>query len=127
MFLFTCAATNENYTYLHTLALHVSRPNFVEEQHQQDAVVDADRELRVARELGEGSLGHDHQRHLHRALALHAHQQSDRLPGRQVEQEVRVAVARSEEHPSELQSLMSISSAVFCLYTNNTCECCLTP
>src|SRR3546814_7832421 len=28
--------------------------------------------------------------------------------------------ARSEEHTSELQSLMSISSAVFCLQKNNT-------
>src|SRR3546814_2881451 len=30
-----------------------------------------------------------------------------------------VGVGRSEEHTSELQSLMRISSAVFCLHTNN--------
>src|SRR3546814_1170518 len=34
---------------------------------------------------------------------------------RAVEQRERIAVARSEEHTSELQSLMRISYAVFCL------------
>src|SRR3546814_9046046 len=32
------------------------------------------------------------------------------------------ACARSEEHTSELQSLMRISYAVFCLKKNNQCE-----
>src|SRR3546814_4372116 len=31
-----------------------------------------------------------------------------------------IALARSEEHTSELQSLMRISYAVFCLYTTNS-------
>src|SRR3546814_11774660 len=34
---------------------------------------------------------------------------------RPIEQEPHVALSRSEEHTSELQSLMRISSAVFCL------------
>src|SRR3546814_10024913 len=34
----------------------------------------------------------------------------------------RTAAERSEEHTSELQSLMRISYAVFCLKTNNTTQ-----
>src|SRR3546814_4077262 len=39
----------------------------------------------------------------------------DRDPGMQDRRVVRVVVVRSEEHTSELQSLMRISYAVFCL------------
>src|SRR3546814_10710865 len=35
--------------------------------------------------------------------------------GRRIEEKVRAGAARSEEHTSELQSLMRISYAVFCL------------
>src|SRR3546814_7713781 len=34
--------------------------------------------------------------------------------------EVHLSIVRSEEHTSELQSLMRLSDAVFCLNTNNT-------
>src|SRR3546814_1245138 len=40
--------------------------------------------------------------------------------GRRIDDAVRAVVERSEEHPSELQSLMRISYAVFCLKQNNT-------
>src|SRR3546814_5048150 len=47
---------------------------------------------------------------------------TEALEGRQVELERQGKVSRSEEHTSELQSLMRISYAVFCLKKkNNTC------
>src|SRR3546814_3826766 len=44
--------------------------------------------------------------------------------GRRIEQRVAgmLGTGRSEEHTSELQSLMRISYAVFCLKKKNTCE-----
>lgn len=65
----------------------------VDEQRHQDAVVDADGELRIAREFGERRRRVQHQRHLHRTLALDPHQQVDRLSGRQVQHEVGLAIA----------------------------------
>src|SRR3546814_2525107 len=44
----------------------------------------------------------------------------DRRRGRHRPPRNRQAIARSEEHTSELQSLMRISYAVFCLKTKNT-------
>src|SRR3546814_5199020 len=53
---------------------------------------------------------HDHVgRHLHGALETLAD------PGRRPAQQVDLEAGRSEEHTSELQSLMRISYAVFCL------------
>src|SRR3546814_6827282 len=40
-------------------------------------------------------------------------------PTRLVTHQMHVVPQRSEEHPSELQSLMRISSAVFCFQQNN--------
>src|SRR3546814_4911190 len=41
---------------------------------------------------------------------------------RDFDEAARLAVDRSEEHTSELQSLMRISYAVFCLNTKNTTD-----
>ena len=65
----------------------------IEEQREQDAVVDADADLRVALHLGEGAEGVQRQRRLHRALALRAHQQFDFGALRQIHPEIRVTVA----------------------------------
>src|SRR3546814_10209220 len=64
-------------------------------------------------------------------LERHFHSLISRRPGssdrenlswseRRVRQMRKVSVRRSEEHTSELQSLMSISYAVFCLKKKNT-------
>src|SRR3546814_6072927 len=44
----------------------------------------------------------------------------DRAPNRPLDQSGELADLRSEEHTSELQSLMRISYAVFCLQKKNT-------
>src|SRR3546814_2853505 len=50
-----------------------------------------------------------------RAAAQHAGQRQQRRQGEQQQRGEAVAVVRSEEHTSELQSLMRTSYAVFCL------------
>src|SRR3546814_8987576 len=76
----------------------------------EDGAADAGGELGLAfdgavearRPLGEGAVAVGHRRQLQRGdVVLHAHR-------------------RSEEHTSELQSLMRISYAVFCLQKKNT-------
>src|SRR3546814_2794082 len=54
-----------------------------------------------------------------RVLKIHAHTQGFDVSDPRVEALVRRAGERSEEHTSELQSLMRISYAVFCLKTKN--------
>src|SRR3546814_8043275 len=101
MFLFNVSSPTESYKYDHTLSLHEPLPIFGRpadrQQHAQrvlrcrrgdDAV-----EGEAAARLGHGQLGGA---------------QAARLGLAQ-------AVGRSEEHTSELQSLMRISYAVFCL------------
>src|SRR3546814_18537666 len=104
-FFFNDTATTEIYTYLHTLSLHDALPIY--------AVVEQQSCARVV--VGFAQLGKILLRHprdllvdvaLHRALDA-------RVP-QNLAQGAAVA-ARSEEHPSELQSLMRISYAVFCL------------
>src|SRR3546814_8570060 len=59
---------------------------------------------------------------LRRQLVLFAEQhdrQEDRVDRLQVHRQLRGEGARSEEHTSELQSLMRISYAVFCLKKKN--------
>src|SRR3546814_10190913 len=47
------------------------------------------------------------------------HRVADGAPPQRVLRQVEIVVERSEEHTSELQSLMRISYAVFCLKQNN--------
>src|SRR3546814_10638097 len=85
---FNDTATTEIYTYGHTLSLHDALPI---------SVAALGREIRRVLEPGaEGGCQRS------RAVHVHDARQSVRL-------------ARSEEHTSELQSLMRISYAVFCL------------
>src|SRR3546814_2571668 len=82
----------------------------------------------IDREIEIGIVEHDegriaaqfHREFLHRARALAHQQRTDaRRPGERQEANVGAAGQhRSEEHTSELQSLMRISYAVFCLNKN---------
>src|SRR3546814_2160548 len=53
------------------------------------------------------------------AVAVDAAVEGDRQPHVGVDHRLRRGLGRSEEHTSELQSLMRISCAVFCLNTKN--------
>src|SRR3546814_19851832 len=101
LFFFNKAATTDIYTDGHTLSLHDALPIWL---------------------LSDGSLHllvgiQSHGQGLETTLAQVAHQELgidfDRIS-------VRHGDSRSEEHTSELQSLMRISYAVFCLKKNNT-------
>src|SRR3546814_10205412 len=94
-------ATTEIYTYGHSLSLHDALPIclFEDSQGVSDLV------LRVVQHLAQPDdpdrlVFHDRTKHRDMALEeLH--------------------FSRSEEHPSELQSLMRLSYAVFCLKTKH--------
>src|SRR3546814_2383178 len=58
----------------------------------------------------------DHEARFELALAAYAQHQSERAIGELLE----IVRRRSEEHTSELQSLMRITYAVFCLKKNTT-------
>src|SRR3546814_5457779 len=125
-FFFNRTATTEIYTYLHTLSLHDALPIYARRAGRirfrapHLAVGAAARPERTAvahvaahrngrrsgleRRLAQRPARHAaHGRPVHRFCARHG---SGRLP---------LCAARSEEHTSELQSLMRISYAVFCL------------
>src|SRR3546814_10395112 len=89
-FFFNDTATTEIYTYLHTLSLHDARPIYLSALCRTRRHTGPDRHP--------GSWGHAAR------------------PG-EVDTEARAE--RSEEHTSELQSLMRISYAVFCLKKKN--------
>src|SRR3546814_3340504 len=105
-FFFNDTATPEIYTYLHTLALHDALP------------ISGSRLQKAAQVLlGPGA---------HRAAARRVHSAHrrwvrqrcgvacDPAPAHRIVERL-AQHARSEEHTSELQSLMRISYAVFCL------------
>src|SRR3546814_13510525 len=92
---FNDTATTEIYTYLHTLSLHDALPIY---NHG-----DIKEAYGPFQEGGDGDLIGRVQYGRRGAPRLR------RLPGQ-----------RSEEHKSELQSLMRISYAVFCLKKKNT-------
>src|SRR3546814_3617596 len=120
-FVLYVTVTTEIYTFRHTLSLHAALPFYhAVEHHRDDALLElaidgrpivpldcthgsapaaAAQSLRE-REIGDGQRAAD----LARVAPL--------FPGR-------LLLARSEEHTSELQSLMRISYAVFCLKNNN--------
>src|SRR3546814_18959480 len=91
-------ATTEIYTYLHTLALHdalpISAPWNLPSRLFQFPIEVIRAEQDEPRKIGLR----------HPLLAAHPFVQHERMGGK-----------RSEEHTSELQSLMRISYAVFCL------------
>ena len=65
----------------------------VAEQGDQDAVEQADAELRIPLPLGEGGGAVEHQRHLHRASARNPHQQLHPRALGQLEPEIGLPVA----------------------------------
>src|SRR3546814_2544042 len=92
-FVFNDTATTEIYTYLHTLSLHDALPIYDAGNAQPPVGEDELLPRRALHAADRGEAIGDHARrleHLYRA-------------------------GRSEEHTSELQSLMRISYAVFCL------------
>src|SRR3546814_13459484 len=98
-FFFNDTATTEIYTYRHTLSLH-------------DALPISSTSSSGGRPRGESSGWLATSSHQKRKSAVVKGWPSDqRCPWRSV----RVKRRRSEEHTSELQSLMRISYAVFCL------------
>src|SRR3546814_8845815 len=90
-FFFKDTATTEIYTYGHTLSLHEALPISVPRVHGRPRSVTIPRSFRRTA-ISRSALPSTKARYIHRTVS-----------------------ARSEAHTSELQSLMRISYAVFCL------------
>src|SRR3546814_2327341 len=103
-FFFNDTATTEIYTYCHTLSLHDALPIYQARQQLGDGLCPCRGVARRARAGGEKG------RH-------HRPRRGNRI-GRRTATPLRNP--RSEEHTSELQSLMRISYAVFCLTKKKT-------
>src|SRR3546814_10547025 len=113
--LFQYSATSVNYTDVHTLSLHDSLPISLDGANIEIAeAVGADNififGLTAAEVAARRDAGHD-------AAACIAAE--PRLA--EVLVQIATGAFRSEEHTSELQSLMRISYAVFCLKKKKTC------
>src|SRR3546814_14447760 len=105
LFFFNDTATTEIYTYRHTLSLH-------------DALPILGAEVSTAIGRGNADLGQCHDFFLHAPGVNRGRRQaflSTDLPGERSVARLEANPIRSEEHTSELQSLMRISYAVFCL------------
>src|SRR3546814_7710276 len=108
-FFLNATATTYIYTYLHTLSLHDALP--------------------ICSALCRNTLTPGRRRIVLHGRRLHGSAWTSHRDGRQLSQRrqgfvifgCRGASARSEEHTSELQSLMRNSYAVFCL-KKNTCH-----
>src|SRR3546814_8955676 len=115
-FFFNDTATTEIYTYVHTLSLHDALPICVLIEPNavpQDDIKAPPRVLaqrtglaRLAYWLVQDRIAVHTARLFHQLVALAGHALQN--PPREIDR-------RSEEHTSELQSLMRISYAVFCL------------
>src|SRR3546814_6463008 len=103
-FFFTGTATTEIYTYGHTLSLRDALPISAGRAGQRRQLAQPD-----PGRAGEGL----RLPAVQAALGAVAGVRHARRAGRRMARQQ----ARSEEHTSELQSLMRISSAVFCLQT----------
>src|SRR3546814_4692698 len=79
----------------------------------RDAALFAGERLRFPKELKDDDAGHDEGRHL--TLACYGMLPATRITDVLSQVERWTGFTRSEEHTSELQSLMRISYAVFCL------------
>src|SRR3546814_15285305 len=104
-FFFNDPATTEIYTYCHTLSLHDALPIL-------HGIIPFARHggRRAVGQVTAGVEAHAHDRRA--GLGQREHHRAVRLrPGMRLN----VDETRSEEHTSELQSLMRISYAVFCL------------
>src|SRR3546814_4436884 len=107
LFFFNDTATTEIYTYCHTLSLHDALPFYhpaLDTRRRPVAEADHLGDMGAAAQglaLGTWHQPRDHATDLGRADIEHGYQR------------------RSEEHTSELQSLMRISYAVFCLKKKN--------
>src|SRR3546814_7687179 len=99
VFFFNVSATTEIYTYWHTLSLHDALPISVTLGFSAYGVAQAGMSAVTAAGLGDPTSPEE------RVVALQA----------ELAEVKTAAKARSEEHTSELQSLMRISYAVFCL------------
>src|SRR3546814_20063913 len=104
---FNDTASPEIYTYCHTLSLHDALPIYVvaaRDQRQRTEIVTArlQPDLAIERPVAQEADGR---------FAL----QDELAIGLKDRRTETVEAARSEEHTSELQSLMRISYAVFCL------------
>src|SRR3546814_10747087 len=110
-FFFKDTATTEIYTYCHTLSLHDALPICRDGEGNPARDLRLAVRLRVSSEYSELSLAAKFGCDLTEAprLLQQARQHCDWL-----------GVCRSEEHTSELQSLMRISYAVFCLKKKKT-------
>src|SRR3546814_8212704 len=114
----------ENYTYCHPLSLHDALPICRQGRHAEVSHSRAASNRRRPRPTGwweRFPQGHTRSCSSSRAGSSHA--------ARTVRENCAgVPVTRSEEHTSELQSLMRISYAVFCLkkkiYTRHTIKLC---
>src|SRR3546814_5018791 len=105
---FTAPATTEIYTYVHTLSLHDALPIYVLKEALENNVkkiAELELKVRLTQEDARQSLAA-----LERKLTA----------ATQSEAAAQANAARSEEHTSELQSLMRISYAVFCLKKKKT-------
>src|SRR3546814_1545889 len=112
-FFFNDTATTEIYTYGHTLSRHDALPIY--RAVAEDVVADLGRDacaVGVAERpvLGAEHVGQDGPDLLLQLLLVHL-----RVVQVRAELLEQLVVHRSEEHTSELQSLMRISYAVFCL------------
>src|SRR3546814_8448027 len=106
VFLFNETATPEIYTYGHTLSLHDALPISAEyETDEEEGAVGVPVVIRSA-QLHNVRLIYREAKKPDRVVQL------DQLSIAQGQEEL---LARSEEHTSELQSLMRLSYAVFCL------------
>src|SRR3546814_2160297 len=124
VFFFNDTATTEIYTYRHTL----SRPYALPSSGRDGATFRRPRtgQAGLGRELDQCTDG-PHRRRRRRDAAEHDRREDPRpaagpspRQGRPLQPDSRLTtrnktMARSEEHTSELQSLMRISYAVFCL------------
>src|SRR3546814_14818978 len=109
VFFFNYTATNEIYTYLHTLSLHDALP-----------IYGADRAHVVVPLLSAGSRVAG--RVKWKVAPLPGSDSAQTRPSWRVMTRLTLARPRSEEHTSELQSLMRISYAVFCLKKKNVLD-----
>src|SRR3546814_2678704 len=116
-FFFNDTATTEIYTYSHTLSLHDALPIYVEHVRQ---TFQAHHRLTPLRLQGTGAL-----EQLFLAVEIErrkTRRASERMRRVCVAMEQFDHVLRSEEHTSEVQSLMHSSYAVFCLKKKTTNE-----
>src|SRR3546814_10173401 len=119
-FFFHYPATPEIYTYLHTLSLHDALPISLCQLHSSPEV----QRLGLPKlQMKRSSQGRESEIELALAEVMaKATASGPSLAAISFSRRAISSSARSEEHTSELQSLMRISYAVFCLKKKNTIQ-----